>query len=443
MPESYFEAPVPVTNEDALRDFRTVNLYSSTGKILYCQGRINKETATNGQVVQWAEAQDPLDEYLLTSTRSIEDMIKLPGVILDRATTARKGAMILLGMKEFNRSNSRELRIGVDSANAFLAGELLLDAWAGFQMIRDHSSEMRRIIDFPLSLYPLTPEVKDKIKFAQQNYRILLNSPSVVDIEEKESDCLKLGLGIMGEVTGGIAGPTDMDRILGLKALWLSASEVGQQSWQNREGKIKMLRHMVDGLETTFLGEQGLLSNPTISRQFKKGLLFELAWVLDAQILSDIKYNSDVQISPSSSFDDMPIVGRPKLRRGIDAKIAFISKDISFPIQLKSGTNQKDKKYHPLIKVVNEQNFQDINPGRLHKKLEAYRRLLDSNYAEGEIPKAMEYILPSVKAILGGIKTDDDFSSYYKSQYGYLPWGLENGGITLEGLLSYDSGKDS
>jgi len=46
-------------------------------------------------------------------------MIKLPGVILDRATTARKGAMILLGMKEFNRSNSRELRIGVDSANAF------------------------------------------------------------------------------------------------------------------------------------------------------------------------------------------------------------------------------------------------------------------------------------------------------------------------------------
>jgi hypothetical protein len=139
----------------------------------------------------------------------------------------------------------------------------------------------------------------------------------------------------------------------------------------------------------------------------------------------------------------MPIVGRPKLRRGIDAKIAFISKDISFPIQLKSGTNQKDKKYHPLIKVVNEQNFQDINPGRLHKKLEAYRRLLDSNYAEGEIPKAMEYILPSVKAILGGIKTDDDFSSYYKSQYGYLPWGLENGGITLEGLLSYDSGKDS
>jgi len=59
-------------------------------------------------------------------------------------------------------------------------------------MIRDHSSEMRRIIDFPLSLYPLTPEVKDKIKFAQQNYRILLNSPSVVDIEEKKVIVLSL-----------------------------------------------------------------------------------------------------------------------------------------------------------------------------------------------------------------------------------------------------------
>ncbi len=165
---------------------------------------------------------------------------------------------------------------------------------------------------------------------------------------------------------------------VGLRALWRNtANHLAARTMDgHREQSLAVLQSMIDCLNIIFL-ERGAIEEAT-DKNNVKGLLHELMWMLDGYMimLHDSKYDG-IDIVPSFSVEDQPVIGRPLLNRGFDYRIGDIKSSMT-RIQLKSSPIVRDV-YHEDIKVVTEDNFTDINPRRLAAKLGNYRRVLEGD----------------------------------------------------------------
>jgi len=96
-------------------------------------------------------------------------------------------------------------------------------------------------------------------------------------------------------------------------------------------------------------------------------------------------------------FEDAPIVGRPELRRGYDF-IAGIKGQKGNLLQLKSGSQEHGKSYHPEVRVLYEGNFQDFNYKRLDAKLAFYDRAIAKGLEDPDsIDILNKYVLKTVR----------------------------------------------
>lgn len=162
------------------------------------------------------------------------------------------------------------------------------------------------------------------------------------------------------------------------------------------------LNFMTTHLEGVFI-QGGLLKKDKFTKEIQ-GKLHELVWLLDALMFLRIKGDHSINVFPTVSFQDRPIIGKPDVNRGFDFFMYNLPSENHRFVQLKSIPNPRSKKsYHPLISTYYEQNFQDVNPGRLHLKMEAYRKLIAAGFHgdERDTKRAMDYILPSVQEALG------------------------------------------
>lgn len=129
----------------------------------------------------------------------------------------------------------------------------------------------------------------------------------------------------------------------------------------------------IGALEKFFL--QGNIKN--LNAPETRGLLHEMLWVLDANLYLDHQGNKDWFIYPSTLAQDAPQIGYPKGNRGFDYRVQTNWSN-RLLVQLKSkGQVYHNKKYHPLIRVLNETHFNDTNPNRLAARFKIFRRFLE------------------------------------------------------------------
>lgn len=204
----------------------------------------------------------------------------------------------------------------------------------------------------------------------------------------------------------------DEVRILALKACLLQNALVENRPESIGSNANKALSSLLDDLYSLFVETS---ETNTIWKRLKqpiiKGFLHEILWYLDFIMFRHThpeKY-SKVNIMPSFSFADRPEIGKPEHNRAYDFYIADrrnagIERDINF-VQLKSSQQSEkkpgsNKKYHPLITVVEEQNFMDVNPARLRAKINIYKQILDNGFRQEDREKLDKYTLPTVKSYL-------------------------------------------
>ena len=193
--------------------------------------------------------------------------------------------------------------------------------------------------------------------------------------------------------------------MIGLDAHWKLLADL----MQGREGdevsiqkilKKKLLQSMISDLRTVFLTDRSPLKNKDVPKSLLKGKLMEYVWLLDSHVFLAAEEDFITMVFPTNYYVDMPHLGHPVLKRGADIQIRNIDRSIDYYVQLKSSHAQSGRPYHPAITVVCEDNFQDINPGRLFKKLEAYQKFVDSDFSTEDGNAARKYILPSVAETL-------------------------------------------
>jgi hypothetical protein len=231
---------------------------------------------------------------------------------------------------------------------------------------------------------------------------------------------------LYGEVARRAQESSDLNtRILGLRArvaelsmamLYLRRKpEPHKKEIYEEHGKI-LLRELVDNLESVFLSGRNIdFKNNEI-----RGTLHEMMWFLDfSMLLMHEDKENRIFIFPSKTFQDFPISGvpreeRPKENRAFDFSLAEVDYG-AMCIQIKSRPkSQEQKLYHPVIKVVKERNFQDVNPGRLTKKIRKYREYIDTQNEELWQSIRRDYVLESVNEVWGQI-----------SQMPHIPFHLE------------------
>lgn len=188
---------------------------------------------------------------------------------------------------------------------------------------------------------------------------------------------------------------------MGLKAKWRTNSTLLHPMFRLYDTELSTLAlaEMVEGVDVVFL-QNDLLDFRKYPKKEVKGLLHELMWLLDAGmlLLSRPDELQTVYISPSAMRFDRPIIGRPKLLRGVDYGLMSIADDAEAQlINLKSGHGDT-RSYHPRVKTVKEENFLDINRGRLTNKIAAYRAIIDGKFNLPETRETIDrFALASVK----------------------------------------------
>lgn len=216
-------------------------------------------------------------------------------------------------------------------------------------------------------------------------------------------------------------------QLLGLKAKRALFSESITQSRSHKqnspenqyqgEDPKQAYKEYIEGIERVFLDTPGINLNTPENR----GALHEILWLLDTNLYLDHKGENGWYVIPSATAQDAPQIGYPQGNRGYDYRVQTKSWNQRTFIQLKSKEQGfYKKKYHPLIRVVGERNFRDINPGRLAMKLRAYRRYLEQ--PTDEIwQQASGYILDSVREFVdeitragGSIEHSDRLAQAYR-----------------------------
>lgn len=229
----------------------------------------------------------------------------------------------------------------------------------------------------------------------QQSESALVSS--VIDVEETVRHKT------IDEYLPGIQSREHLDRIaLGLKAHWRLGSMLMHPMFRYKDPEMvnEILNSMIGSLQIEFI-ESDLLDVRKYPKHLIKGLLHELIWLIDAQMVMIANPNDykTIHVGPTSARLDRPVTGRTEYLRGVDYGIIDADDDGGkiHLINLKSG-NHDNKKYHPRIRVVKERNFQDMQSGRLRNKLRFYREVVESGFKMPETRDIIEkYALDSVK----------------------------------------------
>lgn len=228
------------------------------------------------------------------------------------------------------------------------------------------------------------------------------------DLEDKiASTCLAVQDLITEKALGdewSLHSPEDILRraALGLKSqarstsLWLHP----YFRYATPQLSIDKLGEMLSTVKTVFL-DHDLLDTNTYPKKEVKGLLHEVLWQIDAHMLmlANPGQLQTIHLNPSAGRLDRPVIGRPSLIRGIDFAISDVDKtgQTTQLINLKSG-NGDERTYHPRIKVIKEENFADLQRGRLVNKLSAYKKIIDSGFALPETQNLLKkFALPSIQ----------------------------------------------
>lgn len=209
----------------------------------------------------------------------------------------------------------------------------------------------------------------------------------------------------------------DEIRMLGLRARIMQVAENSSHT-ESQISTHGEFRHNTElrrneALDTLIQDLQCVFDNPELSITDRlrtptiKGTLHEILWYLDTIMLRRMypdKYG-EITVMPAFDSADRPHVGNPKHRRGYDMVVKH--ENTYDYIQLKSspqkGKRKVDAKYHPIITVLEEENFMDLQTKRLRAKLAAYRRLFDSGFPESEAQTVDKYALPTAKLAMDNI----------------------------------------
>src|SRR3989344_1795460 len=216
----------------------------------------------------------------------------------------------------------------------------------------------------------------------------------------------------------------DAIRMLALKSCMQQDSTAENHYVVNRNGSrsnpdVKSTEQMLSYLLTD-LGSLFIETNEfnTIWKRLKsrtiRGSLHEVLWYVDCIVLKHMypeKY-SDINIVPASSYANRPEIGRPEHNRAYDFYIRttkdngqeifsnFVQLKSSPPSVDKPGTN---KKYHPLVEVLYEQNFMDVNPSRLQNKINNYKKIVERGFTDDDREQLEKYILPTARMYFEGL----------------------------------------
>lgn len=117
----------------------------------------------------------------------------------------------------------------------------------------------------------------------------------------------------------------------------------------------------------------------------ENGPLHEAMWMLDVSFLFATCSGTlnDACVSPSLQRMDSPLIGKPKINRGIDMTISLPGPEPNgmrdhHYVQLKSR-GSKLGKYHPSIVLLGEEKFDDT-VSNLNNKIELYKKWIESGY---------------------------------------------------------------
>jgi len=353
-------------------------------KVISIGIKISDGTASADEVLEWYKSQDPLEESLFRGgeNRSEESIHKDFIFILERSRTYEKAAKIYL-------KNS-----GLTSNDFVLREEIV-------QKLKDGQLDKNHIRDLLLGtdIYSAAGRDADlawnykKLPEYQAKYGEELD-----ELEKRMSDQFNFILDNTKKICEGLFQNKNIhDRqilTLGLEALLFHVNEIGFSKQDEeilvRDKRKDYLNIMLNYFDE-FIFERDLLSSWDESH--KKGKLLELLWTLDGYFYLTMQRRYFASVVPALNYEDAPHVGYPALNRGVDVFVFDQDKEIDLPIQLK---NSMDKQSHPSIEVVVENNFQDYIPERLRTKFQAYRKALESDFAEEERAEALKYVLPSV-----------------------------------------------
>jgi hypothetical protein len=191
--------------------------------------------------------------------------------------------------------------------------------------------------------------------------------------------------------------PSPWERITALKASALQTTlrlTIKDKDQNDLHDKDTTLLNYVDSLRSAFTGPNSLRSE--LSKSDLKGLMHELDWLLDIQMVKSAE-GHQFNIYPSLSSQDQPIINNPALNRAFD--FIIVNEEQGLAVQLKSNKPRFPKKYHPGILVLEEENFLDFNERRFMAKLNAYTNLIKSGFNEAVWADAKSYVLPT--ALMG------------------------------------------
>jgi len=160
-------------------------------------------------------------------------------------------------------------------------------------------------------------------------------------------------------------------------------------------------------LEEVFLNpELGL--DKRLKQAQLKGPLHEALWMLDSYMLrmTDPQKYWKLAVTPTYLRGDAPRIGHPELKRGYDYRVSH--GNVAELVQLKSSKQQernaeKNGKnvYHPIIRILSEENFEDVDPRRLKAKLHFYKQWIDSGFGDENLRQRVDkYILKTVRSEL-------------------------------------------
>lgn len=219
-------------------------------------------------------------------------------------------------------------------------------------------------------------------------------------------------------------GPNEIDTkrlAIGLREQWSVVSGVlDQETRRDNPSHAKAgLQHMVDTLRFIFLDGKAL---EAMSVGEAKGLLHELLWMVDANMLalSNPGY-SDISVHPSRLYSDHPMINNPDLyhgidyvvSRGVDKRMLDMTGHIcAHSYQLKSGS-QDGKTYHPSITLAIDEDFRgDLDKRRLITRLNMYSKLITSGFQDSHEMKRFlgdgkrrPYLLNSVREALEQVRS--------------------------------------
>jgi len=168
----------------------------------------------------------------------------------------------------------------------------------------------------------------------------------------------------------------------------------------------EILSFFIESVRKQFLSEHGA-SSTGLPKGELKGTLHETLWLLDMMMLREID-QLDYYVFPSLTQQDRPLIGRPKLNRGFDFMLIEPNDGTELAFQLKSSAKRRHGHYHPMISVLVEENFVDIDPRRLNRKLLNYSKAIKAGFTGDEALTARQYLLP----------TAIQASEIYKNEYG-------------------------